>query len=206
MVVIKKKWFIKGVKRREKKKKKSMAVIRLCPEGEDEAGVNGAAMGGMVVLGLEVGLGTRRVAGMAVDSGAVVTGLAGRNVEAVLGEGRSSTVHVNGGHVPEDGVTSLGVLKLKHISLVLAGGKLDGDTTAIGVGLPGFSVGSAARREGMHVANTIGNRPRVDVGIHVVDDGDTAAAVTSDNGRLRESRGEGSKGSSNESLGEHHFD
>ncbi len=190
----------------KEKKKSEVSWLCLRPEGEDEAGVDGAAVGGMVVLGLEVGLGTRSIAGMAVDSGAVVTGLAGRNVEAVLSEGGSRTVHVDAGHVPEDGVTTLGVLKLKHISLVLAGGKLDGDTTAIGVGLPGFSVGSAARREGMHVANTIGNRPRVDVGIHVVDDGDTAAAVTSDNGRLRESRGEGSKSSSNESLGEHHFD
>lgn len=160
----------------------------------------------MVVLGLEVGLGTSSVASMAVDSGAVVTGLAGRNVEAVLGEGGSVTVHVDAGHVPENGLTTLGVLKLKHISLVLAGRKLDGDTTAVGVGLPGFGVGSAARREGMRAANTIGNRPRVDVGIHVVDDGDTAAAITSDNGGLRESRREGSKGSSNESLGEHHFD
>ena len=181
--------------------------LSLRAESQGEAGVDGAAVGSVVVLGLEIGLSARSVPGVTVDGGAVTGGLAGRDIEAVLGEGGSGTVHVNARHVPEDSLSGLGVLELQDIGLVLVGGQLDRDTAAVGVGLEVLGVRAASRAEGVHVANTVRNGPRVDVGVHVVDNGDAGtAALTTDNGGLRESRGEGGQSSSNESLGEHHLE
>lgn len=173
-----------------------------------ERSVDGAAVGGMVVLGLQVGLGAGSVAGLAVDRGAVAAGLGRLDGEAELGE-LGVGAHVDAGHVPVDGVTGLGVLKLKDVRLVGLGGQLDGDAAAVGVGAPVLGVGAAVRREGMHVADAISDRPRVDGLAQVVDDLDASsrgggvAAALDDMGQ---GSGEGGKGSSEEGLGEHHVD
>lgn len=175
---------------------------------QDERGGDGAAVGGMVVLGLQVGLGAGSVAGLAVDGGAVAAGLGRLNGEAELGE-LGVGAHIDAGHVPEDGVAGLGVLVLEDIGLVRLGGQLDGDATAVGVGAPLLGVGAAARREGMHVADAISDRPRVDGLAQVVDDLDAASrggGVVAALDDMGQGSGEGSKGSSEEGLGEHHFD
>ena len=167
-------------------------------------------MGSVVVLGLEVGIGTGLVPSVAVDRRAVGTSLGGLNGEPVIGELGVGT-HVNARHVPEDGVTALGVLELEHVGLVGLGGQLDGDTTAVAVGLPWLRVGTAARREGLHVSSSIGDRPRVDVVFQVVDDFNTAAATASGGGvagldGVGESCSESSESSSETELGEDHFE
>lgn len=166
-------------------------------------------MGSVVVLGLEVGFGTVLVPSVAVDRRAVGTSLGGLNGEPVVGELGVGT-HVNARHVPEDGVTALGVLELEHVGLVGMGGNLDGDTTAVAVALPWLRVGTAARREGLHVSGSIGDRPRVDFVFQVVDDFNTAAA-TSGGGvagldGVGESCRESSESSSETELGEDHFE
>lgn len=160
-------------------------------------------MGSVVVLRLEVGIGTALVPSVAVDRRAVSTSRGGLNGEAVIGKLGVGT-HVNARHVPEDGVTALGVLELKHIGLVGLGGQLNGDTTAVAVGLEWLRVGTAARREGLHVTGSIGDRPRVDVVFQVVDDFNTAAVTSLDG--VGESCRESSEGSSETELGEDHFE
>lgn len=83
--------------------------------------------------------------------------------------------------------------------------KLDGDAAGAGV-LEVLAVRAPAGGEGVHLAVAGGDRPGVDVRVHVVDNGDTTAAALTALNSVRESGGEGSEGSSNESLGEHHFD
>lgn len=185
---------------------------RLVANVEGESSVDGATMGGMVILGLKVGLGAGSVAGMAVDGGAValVTGLGGGDGEAVLGKLRLDA-EVDAGHVPEDSLVGLGVLELEDIGLVGLGGQLDGDAAAVVVGAPLLGVGAAVRREGMHVADSISDRPRVNGLVQLVDNLHAATAGLGGGGvaaahHVREGRGEGSKGSSDEGLGEHHFD
>lgn len=181
----------------------------LVSDVQDERGIDRAAVGGMVVLGLQVGLSAGSVASLAVDGGAVAARLGRRNGEAVLGELTAGS-HIDAGHVPEDGVAGLGVLELEDVGLVGLGGELDGDAAAVAVGAPLLGVGAAARREGMHVADAISDRPRVDGLAQVVDDLDAAsggggggvAAALDDSGQ---GGGEGSKSSSDEGLGEHHF-
>lgn len=192
-----------------KRKKKSGNHIKkvvdiLVADGDGEGGVDGAAVGSVVVLGLQVGFGARVVTGMAVDAGAVLRGLRGLDAEAVLGE-LGVAAHVDAGHVPEDGVTALGVFELEDIILVGIGSQLDGDTTAVAVGLPLLRVRATARREGLHVSGTSRNGPRVDVVLHVVGDGDTTTISTT---LLRhssgEGRGEGSQSGEETELVEHH--
>jgi len=100
-----------------------------------------------------------------------VTGL---NSEARLDK-VGSLVEIDGGHVPEQSVTILGVFELKNAILGLAGGDLDGDTATVGVGDPVFAVVTPGA-ESLHAAGVGRGGPQVDVGIHVVDDLKTATA------------------------------
>lgn len=162
-------------------------------------------MGSVVVLGLQVGFGTRLVASMAVDTGAVLAGLGGLDAEAVLGElGVAS--HVDARHVPEDGLAALGVFELQDIVLAGISSQLKRHTTAVVVGLPLLGVRATARREGLHVSSTTGNGPRVDVGLHVVGDCDTTAATALGRHGSGESRSESGQGGEETELVEHHFE
>lgn len=169
-------------------------------------------MSSLVVIGLEVGLSALSVTSLAVDRRAVVTLLGRSDGESVLGESRV-TAEVDAGHDPVDGVTTLSVLELEDIGLALSGGQLDGDTTTVVVGLPGLGVATTARRKGMHVTDSIRNRPRVDGSVaHVVGDGDAAGArrgTVATNHVVAEgvgkSRGSGGQSGSEDGL-EEHFD
>ena len=163
-------------------------------------------MGSVVVLGLQVGIGTRSVASMAVDTGAVLAGMGGLDAEAVLGE-LGVAAHVDTRHVPEDSVAALGVFELEDVFLAGLSSQLDRHTTAVAVGLPLLRVRATARREGLHVSSTTGNGPRVDVVLHVVGDGDTTTAATA-LGRRSSGEGRSESGQSGEEteLVEHHFE
>ena len=159
----------------------------------------------MVVLGLEISLGAVGIARMAVDSRASLGDMGRLNSEAVLGEHRIIG-HVNAAHVPVDGIAVLGVLELEHILLLLGGRELDANTTAVVVGAPAFLVVSTARREGMHVTDSISDRPRVDGRIQVVDDVD-ASTIAADNAAVGGSGKRGAKGGqggNGNDLGEKH--
>lgn len=84
---------------RERKKRTSKSWIKraenLRAQSQLEAGVDGAAVGGMVVVRLQVGLGTAGVTGVAVDGRTVLASLAGGDGKAVLGECGRGTVHVD---------------------------------------------------------------------------------------------------------------
>jgi hypothetical protein len=159
----------------------------------------------MVIVRLEVSLSASSIAGTTADGGTVSISGRGSDGETVLGESGVRT-EVDAAHVPEDGVTGLGVLELEDIGLVRLSGQLDGDATAVVVGLPGFLVVATARRKGMHVTDSIRNRPRVDGVAQVVDEADaaTAGAIAFDGSG--ESRGKAGKSSKSKSLGEHHFE
>lgn len=173
-------------------------------QGQGEAGVNGAAVGSVVVIGLLVGLLAVGVASRAGHGGAVAATRGGNDAEAVFDE-VGVGAQVDGGHVPEDGVAGLGVLELQDVGLGLGGGELDGNATAVVVGLPAAGVGSAARRKGLHVTDSIRNRPRVDVGSNVVDNGDTTTSGVLATG-VGEGRSETSHGGNESSLEEHLVD
>jgi hypothetical protein len=186
--------------------------VNLVTQAQLERGIDRAAVRSMVILRLEVSLGARRVASSAVDAGAVGASLARLDGETVLGEAGVGA-HIDAGHVPEDGVAGLGVLELQHVGLILGHGQLDGDAAAVVVALPRFLVVAAARREGMHVTDSIRHRPRVDGGIQVVDDVDAAAAVATSDGAGGGAvgggvqvvgKGRGESGHEREGL-EHHF-
>lgn len=180
-------------------------------DGDGETGVDGAAVSGVVIGGLEVGLLAGIIVGLAAGSraglvvAAVVGGLDG---EAVLLEDGVG-VHVDAGQVPEDGVAGLGVLELQHIRLVLVRGQLDGDTAAVGVGAVLLGEGAAVGGDGLHGTGLVGDGPGVDVLVQSVGDQDLAAGgggVAADDGR-GQSRGQRSEGGSKaNSLGEHHFE
>lgn len=157
----------------------------------------------MVIVGLEVSLGAGSVAGSTVDRGTVVGGAGGSHGETVLGED-VVPAEVDAAHVPVDGVTGLSVLELEHVGLLLGVGQLDGDATTVVVGLPGFLVVATVRRKGMHVTDSIRNRPRVNGFTQVVDNVDTAAAL--DRVGSGESSSEAGKSGQSDSLGEHHFE
>lgn len=167
-------------------------------------------MSSMVILGLEIGIGTVLIPRMAVDRRAVLRRLGRLNRKPVLGE-LGVSAHVDARHVPVDGVTALGVLELQDVVLVRLGGQLDGNTAAVAVGLPGLGVGATVRREGLHFSSSIGDGPRVDVEPHVVDNFDAAVAgggaVTGLDGTVGEGRSEGGQGGSDETelVEEHHF-
>lgn len=156
----------------------------------------------MVVLRLEISLRAVGITRMAVDRRAGLRDLGRFNGEAVLGEDRLRG-QVDAAHVPVDGVGALGVLELEDVFLLLGGGQLDADATAVVVGAPLLLEGSTARREGMHVTDSISDRPRVDGGIQVVDDADASTFATDDGG---EGGAEGGQGGKGEDLGEHHVD
>lgn len=81
---------------------------------------------------------------------------------------------VDGGQIPEEDVTGLGVLELQDVVADLGGGHLDGDTAAVGVGEPGVAEGLAGG-DGLHLTGVLGDNPQVDGVLEVVDNGDTAA-------------------------------
>jgi len=165
-----------------------------------------------VVIGrLEVGSSTVGITSLADGLRARVGSANGGNdSETVLGELGTST-HVDAGEIPEDGVTGLGVLELENIGLVGVGGQLDGDTTTIGVGLPGLLVGTTASLDGQHGTNVLRDGPGVDITVQGVGDLNTAASRNSVIAANHHARGQGSSQSSEESgkaesLGEHHFE
>lgn len=189
--------------------------MRLLANVQRQTGVDGAAVGGVVVSGLEVGGSAGSVTGLA-DSGRAGRRLAlgGEHREAVLGE-LGVGAHVDAGEIPEDGVGGLGVLELQHVGLAGVGGQLDGDAAAVGVGAPGLGEGAAVGAEGLHGADVLRDRPGVDVLVQVVGDQDGAAGgdgvVAADVVVQVQARGEGGGqggegGGEAEGLGEHHFD
>ena len=168
-------------------------------------------MRSVVILGLQVRLGTLLVPSAAVDTGAVLAGLGGLDREAVLGE-LGVAAHVDARHVPEDGVAAFGIFELQDIVLAGGGGQLDGHATAVAVGLKLFRVGAAARREGLHVSSTTRDGPRVDVLPQFVENLHAAAAATAglvtslDGHGVGEGRSESGQGGEETELGEHHFE
>ena len=162
----------------------------------------------MVISGLEVSGGAGGVTSLANGLGASGGLISGDDREAEVGELVVASLHVDAGHVPEDGVAGLGVLELEDIVLVLVEGQLDRDTAAVGVGAPGLGVDAAAALDGLHGTDVAGHGPGVDVLGEVVGDLDTAA-VTADHAlhTLGKGRGDGGEeGSKAESLGEHHLE
>lgn len=83
--------------------------FRLLTDGQSEARVDGAAVGGLVVIGLEVGISAGGVASLADGRGAL--GVIGGHGETELGEFRVGA-HVDAGQIPEDSRASLSVLEL----------------------------------------------------------------------------------------------
>lgn len=185
--------------------------LDLLANGQTKASINGATVSGMVISRLEVGRSTVGITSLADGLRARVgSANGGNNSETVLGELRAST-HVDAGKVPEDGVTGLGVLELENIGLVGVGGQLDGDTTAIGVGLPGLLVGTTTRLDSLHGTDILSDGPGVDVTVQGVGDLDAAASRGSLIAANHHAGGQGSSQSSEESgeaesLGEHHFE
>ena len=157
----------------------------------------------MVIVGLEVSLSAGSVAGSTVDRGTVVARVGRGDGETVLGED-VFPAEIDAAHIPVDGVAGLGVLELEHVGLLLSVGQLDGDATTVAVCLPGFLVVATVRRKGMHVTDSIRNRPRVNGFAQVVDNVDTAAPL--DRVGSGESSGEAGKSGQSDSLGEHHFE
>lgn len=178
---------------------------------KSQTGVDGAAVGSLIVGGIQVGGSAGGITGSA-DSGGARIGLTlgGQDGETVGGE-LGARLHVDAGQIPEDGVGGLGVLELEHIGLAGVGGQLDGNTTTVGVGLPGLRVGTAVGSQGLHGANNVGHGPGVDIHVQVVGDQDGATGgdgvVTTNHHAGGQSSSQSGKGSGNaESLGEHHFD
>jgi len=85
-------------------------------------------------------------------------------------------VEINGGHIPEESFTILGIFELNDTVPVLTGRDLDGDTTTVVVGDPLLAVVTSGA-EGLHLAGVIGDGPQVQVGTHVVDNLKTTTAV-----------------------------
>lgn len=117
------------------------------------------------ILALRIASGTRN---------RLAARVTGDNGEARLDK-LGSRVKIDGGHVPEKGVTILGVFELKDAIFALAGRHLDGDTTTVGVGGPVLAVVTSGA-ESLHGSSIRRGGPQVNVGIHVVDDLKTAAA------------------------------
>lgn len=167
----------------------------------------------MVISGLQVGSGATRVSGLANSRRAglgVATRVRRQDREAVLGELGVST-HVDARQIPEDGVSALGVLELEDIGLAGVGGQLDGDTTAVRVGLPVLTVGTTIGGQGLHGANVRRNGPGVHVLVQVVGNqdgpGSRNGVVAADQHARRKGRGHsGEGGSQAECLSEHHLD
>lgn len=188
--------------------------MHLLSQSNRQAGIDRAAVSGMVIGRLQVSSSAVGVTSLADGSrarglvGATVGGLDGETVLGELGAGS----HVDAREIPEDGVGGLGVLELEDIGLALVCGQLDGDTTTVRVGLPLLGVGTTVCLEGLHRTDVVGDRPGVDVLVEVVGDQDATAGglgVALDNWDSAGGKGrsQGSEDSSHaESLSEHHFE
>lgn len=202
------------MRRKEKRRFiKNVGCNHLLADSQGQAGVDGTAVGGVVISRDEVGSIARLVTSLADGRGAGGGGVGGQDSETVLGELRVGT-HVDAGEIPEDSVGGLGVLELQDIGLVGVGGELDGDAAAVGVGPPGLAVGTAVGSQDLHGTDGVGDGPGVDVVAQVVGDQDGAtggdSVVAADHvvhvHAGGQSRSQSGKGSGNaESLGEHHF-
>ena len=183
----------------------------LLADGQRKTSVDGAAVSRPVVVREQVSIRASGVAGSADGRGARGGCVSGLNRKAILGE-LGVRAHVDARQVPEDGVDGLGVLELQHILLVGVGRQLDGDTTSVGVELPGLGVDTTVGGENQHGTGDVGHGPGVDVDIQVVGNQNGTASsdvVAADlvGQAVRERGGHGSEGGSNaESLGEHHLD
>lgn len=144
-----------------------------------KSSVDGAAVGGVVISGLEVSGRASSVTSRANGRGASGSLIRRNDREAKFRELVVASLHVDARHVPEDGVTGLGVLELENVVLLGVEGQLDGDATTVGVGAPCLGVGATAASDSLHGADVAGNGPGVDVLGEVVGDLDTAA-VTAD--------------------------
>lgn len=188
-------------------------LVAVATDVQDEVVLRRASVSGVVIGRDQIGIGASRVARSTGGSGAgaIVRG----DGEALGGELRAGT-HVDAREIPEDRVTGESVLELEDIGLGRLGGELDGDTTAVGVGLPGLRVGATVGLEGDHGdIRIVGNGPGIEVAAQVVDNGDSTASGLSGSGSVggtgddlsRERGGNSSKdGSKTEDLGEHHLD
>jgi len=170
------------------------------------------------VIRVLVRLRAARVTGFASSSSAA--GVARDNREAGSNEFRGR-IEVDRGKIPVKGLTLIGVLELENAILAGTGGQLDGDTAAVGVGLPVLAVGAATRVDGLHVSRVLGGGPQVDASVQVVDDLNTSArsggsagasaggcaggVVASHVGTGHGSSG-GSKNARNEDVGEKHLE
>lgn len=133
----------------------------------------------MVISGLEVSGRASSVTSCANGRGASGSLIRRNDREAEVRELVVASLHVDARHVPEDGVTGLGVLELENVVLLGVEGQLDGDATTVGVGAPCLGVGATAASDSLHGADVSSNGPGVDVLGEVVGDLDTAA-VTAD--------------------------
>lgn len=175
-----------------------------------KSSVDWAAVGSMVISGREVSGGASGITSTADGLGASGALARRHDGEAELGELVVASLHVNARHVPEDGVTGLGVLELEDIVLLGVKGQFDGDATAVGVGAPCLGVDATTASDGLHGANVAGNGPGVDILCEVVGDRDTAAVSANHLAAdhvLGKSRGDGGEeGGKAKSLSEHHIE
>jgi hypothetical protein len=158
----------------EFKRKKNLA------QSESETGAQRARVG-VHIIRLLVSLRAVCVASSTGSgSAARVTGGSSEPRLDEIGAG----VEIDRRHIPEQSISVLSVLELKNAGLILGGGHLDGDTAAVGVGIPVFAVVTTSGGESLHVATFGRGAPEVDVGVHVVDDLNTAAGATGLKARL----------------------
>lgn len=184
-------------------------MIDLLADGQAQTGIDGATVSSVVIGRLEVGRSAVGITSLADGLGARVGSIrGGDDGEAVLGE-LGASAHVDAREVPEDSISSLGVLELQDVGLVGVGSELNGDTAAVRVGLPLLRVGTTIGREDLHGANVLGNGPSVDILVQGVGDQNTAAigsrlaadhATGHSGGKSSENSGDA------ERLGEHHFE
>lgn len=168
-----------------------LGALLVGTEDNSEVGVLGAALGGMVVIGLVVCFFALAVTGIADDLGTAAVGWGDCHTAVLEG------IAVDVGEIVEHlAVVGDGVLELRDLLLVLVEGQLDGDAATVLVGAELLRVFVSAF-EGLHVlVGRIGNRPKVDiVGTLVLN----SSRAGSDD---RKSRGESSH-DSDESLGMH---
>lgn len=109
------------------------------------------------------------------------------------GDERRGLEQVDRRQIPVENLAGLGVFELQNAVADFAGGHLDGDTTAVGVGQPTVAIEGLARGEGLHLTLSLGDNPQVDGLLEVVDDAETG---TGSPGGTADSAGAESAGAS----------
>lgn len=118
-----------------------------------------------------------------LDAVGVTSGTGGISAGAVAdghsksgGDEGGGLEEVDGRQIPVEDITGLSVLELEDAVTQLTGGNLDGDTTAVGVGQPGVAVEALAGGEGLHLTLGLGDNPKVNGLVHVVQDVEARAS------------------------------